>query len=193
VRASTAQNMLTFNIRISQFDSSPSDKASVIERYVRRYSQHLNKPSAPLVDQRVRIFRPTQRIPSWLPSVERRIRQSVAPSTRAALDRGKWLTFEAADAAAGFLDKTADLLPNEPFIYASNDGDLIAEFEGKHGTLTAVVSPGLLILFASVGSVPVQKTVKLKEATTTCLRRSVRDFSEMLRTGHHGTVDAIRR
>jgi hypothetical protein len=90
------------------------------------------------------------------------------------------------------LRATSDLLPNEPHIYSSTQGDLVAEFKGIHGTLTSIVSPRFLILFASVNGVPVQETLRFGETTTAAIRRAVHNLTEKLRTGKHGPVDSSR-
>jgi hypothetical protein len=124
--------------------------------------------------------------------VERRIRAStkskLIDSESTAHTDGRWLTPEVAGAALAFFQRSADLLPSEPYIYSSQQGDVVAEFGSKNGTLTSVISSDLVILFASVAGTPVERTLRPYEVSNTTIRSVVRDFTEMLRKGHHGTV-----
>lgn len=83
----------------------------------------------------------------WLPSVERRITDSVVPAEYQEESTPEWLTEEVAQAAVRFFQNTADVLPGEPHLYASKTGALVAEFETPTGALTTVVSPETTILF----------------------------------------------
>ena len=85
---------------------------------------------------------------SWLPSVERRIGDSTLPDEYQSFWSTEWLREEVGQAAIRFFENTADLLPGEPFIYASQTGALVAEFDAPRGTLTTIISPSAVILFA---------------------------------------------
>jgi hypothetical protein len=70
---------------------------------------------------------------------------------------GRWISQAVANSAVDFLQATADLLHEQPFIYSSNNGDLVAEFSANRGTLTAVASPSSVLLFAVVDGVPIER------------------------------------
>ena len=74
----------------------------------------------------------------WLPVVGSRIRNSLAPVGTEPSE--EWLDNSSANAALQFFNTTADLLPGEPYIYATHSGDLVAEFEAETANLTAVIS-----------------------------------------------------
>src|SRR5207253_6843160 len=57
-----------------------------------------------------------------------------------AVHDGRWVTQAVANAATDFFKSTADLMPGKPFIYSSREGDLVAEFETKRGTMTSIIS-----------------------------------------------------
>ena len=86
------------------------------------------------------IYMPAPIKPQWFANVQMRLRSSVKPNSRTA-DDPEWLSQEVADAGNAFFEKTADILPAEPFIYRSSLGDLVAEFRTECGTMTAIVSP----------------------------------------------------
>jgi hypothetical protein len=121
--------------------------------------------------------------PKWLTAVDRRIRASVGPRDHAFEAGDKWLTPEVATAAAAFFRDIADLLPSEPYIYPSRQGDLIAEFECSNGTLTIIVSPKYVILFAALNGVPVEQRIENWMSAKPELRRIVHELTEKLRPG----------
>ena len=63
---------------------------------------------------------------SWLPTLEDRIRRSILPDEYEGEPSTEWLSAEAASAAIAFFRNGADLLPGEPYIYATKSGDLVA-------------------------------------------------------------------
>ena len=67
---------------------------------------------------------------SWLSNVERRIRGSIPTSSEPLSNTGRWLEPQLAWQAINFFQATSDILPGEPYVYASLMGDLIAEFKG---------------------------------------------------------------
>ena len=48
-------------------------------------------------------------------------------------------------------EAASDVLPGEPYIYSSVDGDLVAEFKDSYGRLTTIIGPTFTIGFAVVG------------------------------------------
>ena len=73
---------------------------------------------------------------AWLSEVERRIRDSIVPIEYSDLTSTEYLNEAAGSAALSFFQNNADLLPAEPHIYGTHDGDLVAEFETAIGRLT---------------------------------------------------------
>ena len=98
---------------------------------------------------------------SWLPKVERRIQASTLPNEYVVtlgegdVEKGtEWLSEDVAHASLSFFERCADVLPGEPHLYASKGGALVAEFEAKNGSLTTVISPESVILFAVTAENP---------------------------------------
>jgi hypothetical protein len=99
-------------------------------------------------------------VTSWLYSIERRIKDSIIPDEYKELVSTEWLSENVGRAAVRFFENTADLLPKEPHIYASQSGALVAEFETKTGLLTTVISPEESILFGTNDKTP-EKTFEI--------------------------------
>jgi hypothetical protein len=127
----------------------------------------------------------------WLAAVERRIEKSIVPKEYESLGSGEWLREEVGQSAIRFFQNTADILPGEPFIYASQTGALVAEFTAPTGALTTVVSPTSIILFAAKAdelNAPVQRTVK---RGSNRLREDLKEIVQTL-AGSHGQMGPTR-
>jgi len=122
--------------------------------------------------------------PQWFASVQMRLRRSVKPNSRADNDP-EWISQEVADAGNAFFEKTADILPGEPFIYRSSLGDLVAEFRTERGAMTTVVSPGFLLLFAVIDGKPIERQVP----ESGDVRAELQELSSQLRMDQHGAMD----
>ena len=85
----------------------------------------------------------------WLSAVEQRIRNATYPTEYGRPETTEWLSEGAALSAIEFLRSNADLLPTEPFIYATKNGDFVAEFETENMNLTTVIGPREAIFFLS--------------------------------------------
>jgi hypothetical protein len=94
----------------------------------------------------------------WLKSVEQRIVASVPPPGYEVENDGTWLSQSVANAAVDFLGKVADSFTNEPYLYSSPSGDLVAEFQESKGRLTCIISPDSATIFAMIAEKPVTKT-----------------------------------
>lgn len=129
------------------------------------------------------IYGPHPIQPGWLSATLQCIRNSVVPNDRVTTNDGRWVSQEIADAANVFFQSTADLLPGEPTIYSSQGGDLVAEFKADHGTLTSVVTPTFVLMFAVIDGMPVERRV-----SSGGLRREVQELTEWLRMGQDGTL-----
>src|SRR5579872_4533511 len=86
------------------------------------------------------VYGPKLILPRWVDSIVQVIRNSVIPGDRVHENDGRWITQAIADAAIDFFQNTADLLPGEPIVYRSQQGDLVAEFACRRGTLTSIIS-----------------------------------------------------
>lgn len=182
--ASTAS--IHYVLRDLYVRSGDETRSKLLERYV-RLVPHL--PRAILLSMN----RPERhlRVPPlsrWLDRVEGRIQSSVALEEHHREEPGRWLSEDVAQAGLQFFRKTADLLPGEPFIYASRRGDLVAEFTGTHGTLTSIISPRFVILFASIDENPYEKKFDSRaDVSGDALRGELKNIGLMLRTGWHGS------
>lgn len=86
-------------------------------------------------------------VANWLADVESLIRNSIAPSRHSDLITREWLDRDAALAAIVFFRDSCDLLPSEPFVYGTAEGEMVAEFETADLRVTTVVSLDNTILF----------------------------------------------
>ena len=162
--------------------AQPSPNVEVLERYM-----HFARLEGQLSDIKFEAFIriPGPRKPEWLGSTLKAIRSSVSAIAGGKnLDDGRWLSQNVANSASDFFENTADLFPHKPFIYSSIEGDLVAEFKTDHGTLTSIVSPLFVLLFAVVNGVPSERRV----SGTRGLREEVRRFIEPLTAGTHGDL-----
>jgi hypothetical protein len=118
----------------------------------------------------------------WLPIIEQRINDSVLPveyeaNRQIACQSGEWLEEDVARSAIDFFFKIGDLLPNEPYIYSSKSGQLVAEFEKGAFPITAVVSPDLHTLMAIEPDGPSQTSVSRRSNN---IRQVVQDLKARL-------------
>lgn len=96
----------------------------------------------------------------WIGTIQQRIQRSILGSTVATPDEGGWLDFEIARHALYFFDATSDVLPtSEPYLYTTSDGDLVAEFAGRHSKLTAVISKAAVQSYAIVDGQMIKSTL----------------------------------
>jgi hypothetical protein len=165
--------------------SVSTQNAGAIDRYMRWFACQAPRLSE---TRDSLILGPTPLEPSWLENIQRYIDESVIPDTCRAENDGRWLNQEIAIAARDFFQKTAELLPGEPFIYSSKSGDLVAEFKDKHGTMTTIVSSTFVLLFAVIDGVPVERRI----VEPGDWREDVQLLTGQLRTGQNGAVEASR-
>lgn len=182
----TAGTATSIRIRMPDYTYVLTPTPHVIDEYLRLLEPPLRHLSDFKPEQVIYVPNPIK--PQWFTNVLRRVRASVKPNYRSEMHSGQWLSQEVADAASTFFQKTADLLPGEPFIYSSRLGDLVAEFKGEHGTMTSIVSPTFALLFAVIGGVSFERRV----LDGGDVREAVRELSEMLRMGEHGALDTAR-
>ena len=128
---------------------------------------------------------------SWLSSVERRIKDSIVPKEYETTLSTEWLREEVGQAAIRFFQNAADILPGEPFLYASQTGALVAEFNSPRGALTAVISPNAITLFAVKADDPDGPVEMTLRRGAIQLREDVR-LSVRALTGPNGQMGTAR-
>ena len=179
----TAQESYRLNLPTGISESAKN--ADVIDRYMGWFAC----PAPRLSDTRDSlILGPTPLEPGWLEKIQRYIDKSIICDNCEAENDGRWLNQEVANAARDFFQKTAELLPGEPFIYSSKRGDLVAEFKDKHGTMTSIVSSTFVLLFAVIDGVPVERRI----VESGDWRVDVQLLTGLLRTGQNGAVEPSR-
>ena len=127
----------------------------------------------------------------WLPSVERRIENSIIPKEYEYLGSSEWLQEDVGQSALRFFQSTADLLPGEPFIYASQSGALVAEFKSPVGTLTTIISPSTIIFFATKANQPDGPIERTLNRGTNRLREEVKEIVQKLLVSHGQMAPAL--
>lgn len=166
----------------------PARDASVIEGHMRRLAS-----SRPLLlsdsKPEAQIRSPRPMTARWLSSIERRICGSIMPNGPESVNGGQWLKRDIADAGVEFFQLTSDLLPGEPYIYSSHKGDLVAEFEAPHGTMTSVISQTFVLVFAIIDGTSIERGAPLSLNGLGALRPELKRLTEMLRTGRYAALD----
>lgn len=122
----------------------------------------------------------------WLSAVETRIRNSIVPEDSDKTPSTEWLNEEAGIAALAFLQNGADLLPCEPYIYGTQSGDLVAEFETAISNLTTVVSGNQTRLFGVVLNNPREPLEAVILRGSNRYRDELREFTSKLAVEANG-------
>ncbi len=166
----------------------PSADAALLERFMRLRSRF--RAPATVTSQRpeAAVYRPLPIMPRWLEATQAIIRNSTAMGSIEPADVGRWLSEDVANAATDFLKDCADLLPSEPHIYSSRDGNLVADFVAPRGSLTAIVAPKFVLLFAVADGTSSSQRILTRNGLREALESTVRP----LLTKHHGGLDASR-
>ena len=128
----------------------------------------------------------------WLALVERRINDSIVPSSVNDSPPEEWLSLEAGGAALSFFRNACDLLPSEPHIYGTSDGDLVAEFETPSARITCIVARNCTILFgyrSDADDAPTE--IEIRKGSNR-LRDEVREFMDHLGFGKDGKALATQ-
>lgn len=126
----------------------------------------------------------------WISTIARRIQQSVPGPMPGANDDG-WLDSDIAARALGFFDATSDVLPaGEPYLYTATNGDLVAEFAGRHGKLTTVIGKAAVSSFADLEGQIVKTTLNFPFDNVLKARQELMQITKQLRTGAHVIVEA---
>jgi hypothetical protein len=123
----------------------------------------------------------------WLADVQRRLSNSIGLAS--APPSGQWLDRNIVSTANTFFQATSDLLPVEPYLYSSKDGELIAEFKGAEFPLTLVVSHGSAVAISLIQGRPLNFAITVNAAAPNALRSELKKITAKLRAQHHGTVE----
>lgn len=148
--------------------------------------------SGDLSDQRLdRLAGPIPSPAPWLGAVHRRLRESMVPSGKELDNDGRWLSKEAAFAANAFFSSLSDVLPGEPYVYSSNDGDVVAEFKAPYGRMTSVVSSNGVVTLATLrNDEPIVRNLRFGDHGYGAMRNELRSLTAMLVTGRRrGAMD----
>jgi hypothetical protein len=130
-------------------------------------------------------FQPMGPLPvraSWLANVERRILGSIPFTGAEPLPQtGRWLEPEVAGQAINLFQVMSDILPGEPYVYASLKGDLVAEFKAPKGKLTTIVGKSSLTSFGVSGDSVLRITFDLPIVNIQNARLRLKQVSDQLR------------
>jgi hypothetical protein len=129
----------------------------------------------------------------WLATVERRIRESINPYDVEYVNDGRWLTSTIAMQAMRFFQSTSDVLPGEPYIYSSMQGDLVAEFRAVHGSITSIIGTTSVVAFAVVNGEVVKEKLEFRSENLAAARQELKRLTDKLRTGQHGAVETTTK
>jgi hypothetical protein len=130
-------------------------------------------------------------VATWLGAIEKRISDATRPEGYQIMEPTQWVTEEVGAAARRFFQSTADILPSEPYLYASLSGALVAEFQTPNGALTTIISPNATTLFAVTSDdpeTPIEVTVK---RGSNRLREDLKPIAQALSS--HGEVGSSNR
>jgi hypothetical protein len=125
----------------------------------------------------------------WLATVQRRLTNSIGPVEPGASPGGQWLSGDVVRAANSWFQATSDMLPNEPFLHSSAQGNLVAEFTGVNGPMTVVVTTSHALAMATINGQPVQHQMSLAAAQPATMRADLATLTDALRGQHHGPLD----
>lgn len=187
--AATLPTRIILSDRTERFDRR-------LARREMRYLEWAARQSQRFADERligIESYVPYLTSPSsWLAVVEARIRDSVLPDEYDGDISSEWLTEDAAYAAIAFFREGADLLNTEPHIYATNSGDLVAEFEIPAASFTSVISDKETILFGAPKSDPENPIHAVILRGSSSLRAELKAFTSKLLSGRYGKVESAR-
>jgi hypothetical protein len=124
----------------------------------------------------------------WLGAVQRRLNASIGVEGATARRDGSSLTKEVVTNANAFFQATSNVLPAEPYLYGSKAGDLIAEFEGRLGRMTVVITKRNALAFAVMGKNTFRKQLEVPFAPA-FIRHEVADIASRVGSGCYGSMD----
>jgi len=150
-----------------------------------RLAPHITQPESQLAGI------PTNAAP-WLSAVQRRLNASIGTPSNAAQGGGAWLSKDVVMTANLLFEAASSLLPGEPYLYGSRNGDLVAEFKNDVGSMTMIVTKDAAIVFAVIGDETIHKTVSLNPIAPAVLASELSAITSRLNTVQHGQVDTGR-
>jgi hypothetical protein len=188
--AATSTSRGILNERVERFDRKLARREM---RYLEWAAHSAQKKFTDRRSAKIEEYTPYLTSPSsWLPLVEARIRDSVLPEEYEGELSSEWLTEDAAFAAIAFFRNGADLLPTEPHIYATNSGDLVAEFETLAGSMTGIVSDKETILFAVLAGAPDDPIQTVIRKGSNTFREELRAVTKQLSSGRYGKMEPAK-
>lgn len=117
----------------------------------------------------------------WISTIQRRIEESVPGPVADTADEDGWLNSDIAAFAVYFFNAVSDVLPaSEPYLYTASNGDLVAEFAGRHGKLTSVVGKGAVNSFAIVDGQMVKSTLNFPFESVVKARQELMQLTKQL-------------
>jgi hypothetical protein len=84
------------------------------------------------------------------------------------------------------------MLPNEPYLHSSGEGDLVAEFAAATGPLTMIVSSDCALALAIINGQPTQTRIPLVAMEPARVRAELSKVTDALRTALNAPVAAQR-
>lgn len=149
MQRSSTQRVLSSILNSSEYSDELIEDAAKVERKRGLYSKlYMSKHSPHAYLMRDDIKLPN--LSEWQQRVKIRIEKSSANYEQNDRNKNERLSLSVALAAIDFFDNTADILPEEPVIYAASDGELVAEFKARNGAITTIVSHDFIIIFADI-------------------------------------------
>jgi len=131
--------------------NASAQRHGALDRYLRIVGRRRVMSSDRSVDVQTQIKEPVQISPQvqWHGLLQQRIKDSVALEGHQLDPNLRYLSEAVARSALCFFEGVSDLLPSEPYIYASQEGNLVAEFSGSSGGLSVMIGTDFAILFSS--------------------------------------------
>ena len=118
----------------------------------------------------------------WLPDIEKQIRDSTSSSDSINNENdGSEIAEPIFQAAIGFFQVISNLFNNEPYIYSSRKGDLIAEFEIPGANMTSIIGSSFILLFKEKNGKIIEGSIDFKDIYSNLDRNKIRNqVSEFL-------------
>lgn len=113
-------------------------------------------------------------VAKWLDAVLRRLSASIGITGDA--PDGVWLDSNVVEKATTLFRVTSDLLPSEPYLSSSRQGNLVADFTSSRGPVSMVVSPHSVLLYAAVGGQESTKALPYNDMNADALRKAITGF-----------------
>jgi hypothetical protein len=126
------------------------------------------------------LYAPAVQQASWLPAVQRRIRNSIAQYSSLVEDSDEWIPRDVGVRGISFFSMTSDLLPSEPHLSRTIDGSLVAECNSQSGSLCMVFSSTTALISSSNNGSFTVDLLELTLLSTTQIRQRLRALSSLV-------------